>query len=140
MKTTITPYVLRFTFVTIVLTIAFRYFLSYGIENKMTVTVALSAILYAVCMFFFGWYFGKKSGEFLPIIDAGFRFHLMTYMVYNLISELWFVFGFNSHYEKISIIHATAIYWGVFLLLHFVFYLRARKNSFNGLDTNDLFE
>jgi hypothetical protein len=140
MKTSITPYILRFTFVATVLTIAFRYFLSYGIENKMTVTIALSAILYAICMFIFGWYFGKKSGEFLPIIDAGFRFHLTTYIVYNLISELWFVFGFNSHYEKIFIIHTTALYWGIFLLLHFMFCLWARKNSINGLDINDLLE
>lgn len=140
MKTIVTKYLLGFAFAITILTIIFRYFLSYGIENKMTSIIVLSAVIYSISMFMSGWYFGKKDGEYLPIFDVGFRFHLTTYIVHNLISELWFVFGFNSHYENVSIIHATAMYWGIFLVLHFVFYLWARKKSINGLNKDELFE
>jgi len=140
MKTLTTPYLLRFALVAIVLTIVFRYFLSYGIESRTTGVIVLSAIGYGVGMFFAGWHFGKKDGEFLPIADVGFRFHLTTYIVHNVLSELWFVAGFNSRYEKISTIHAITACWGVFLLLHLVFYLWARKRSIDGLRKEDLFE
>ncbi|MDO5607294.1 MAG: hypothetical protein Q4G08_02450, partial [Capnocytophaga sp.] len=83
---------LKFAFTAVVLTLLFRYFLSYGIENKSFVITVLSSTLYAVAMFAAGFYFGKKDREFLPIYDIGFRFHLVTYLIHNSISELWFVF------------------------------------------------
>ena len=81
---TITSFLLRFALTAIILTIIFRYFLSYGIENKSLIIIALSAILYGAAMFISGWYFGKKDGEYLPIYDVGFRFHFTTYLIYNL--------------------------------------------------------
>jgi len=137
---TITPFLLKFALTATVLAIIFRYSLSYGIENESTIIVVLSAILYGVAMFFSGWYFGKKDGEYLPIYDVGFRFHFTTYLIHNIISELWFLFGFNAIYEKAGIVHKTAIIWGVFLIVHFMFFLRARKNSINNLKKEDLFE
>ncbi len=137
---TITPFLLRFALTATVLTIIFRYSLSYGIENKSLIIITLSAILYGVAMFISGWYFGKKDSEYLPIYDVGFRFHFTTYLTHNLISLLWFVFGFNSQKEKIVTIYITAIIWGTLLLVHFIFFLWARKNSINNLNKEDLFE
>lgn len=137
---TITPFLLRFALTATLLTITFRYFLSYGIENKSSIIIALSAILYGVAMFISGWSFGKKDGEYLPIYDVGFRFHFTTYLIHNLISLLWFVLDFNSHYEKIQTVYTTVIIWGVFLIVHFFFFLWTRKNSINNLDKEDLFE
>lgn len=137
---TITPFLLRFALTATFFTIIFRYFLSYGIENKSSIIIASSAGLYGVAMFISGWYFGKKDGEYLPIYDVGFRFHFTTYLIHNLISILWFVFDFNSHYEKIQTVYSTVIIWGVILIVHFLFFLRARKNSINNLDKEDLFE
>ena len=137
---TVTSFLLRFALTASVLAIIFRFSLSYGVENKSSIIVALSAILYGVLMFFSGWYFGKKDGEYLPIYDVGFRFHFTTYLIHNTISELWFLFGFNAIQEKIGIVHTTAIIWGVFLIVHFVFFLLTRKNSINNLDKEDLFE
>jgi hypothetical protein len=137
---TITHFLLRFALTATALTIVFRYFLSYGIENKSSILIALSAILYGVAMFISGWLFGKKDEEYLPIYDVGFRFHFTTYLIHNLISLLWFGFGFNSHFEKIETIYTTAIIWGAFLIGHFLIFLWARKNSINNLDKEDLFE
>ena len=137
---TITPFLLKFALTATVLAIIFRYFLSYGIDNKTIIIIVLSSVIYGVSMFVSGWYFGKKDGDYLPIYDVGFRFHFTTYLIHNLVSELWFVFGFNSNYERIGVIHFTAIIWGIILLLHFLLFLKARKNSINNLDKAELFE
>jgi len=137
---TITPYLLRFALTITILTIIFRYFLSYGIENHSTLIIIISAVIYFISMFASGWYFGKKDGKHLPIFDVGFRFHLTTYLIHNGISLLWIGLGFGSKYEKLSLSIMVVVYWGFFLLLHFIFYLWARKNSINNLDKEDLFE
>ena len=86
------------------------------------------------------WYFGKKDREQLPIYDIGFRFHLTTYVVHNLISLAWFEFGFASTYERRSSIVMTAIIWGVFLFHHAVFIFWTRKKTIKGLDKENLFD
>ncbi|HPM09813.1 MAG TPA: hypothetical protein PK941_05130 [Paludibacter sp.] len=137
---TISPNLLKFAGTALLLTIIFRFFLSHGIDKDSMSIVILSAFLYGLAMFFSGWYFGKKDREYLPFYDVGFRFHLATYLSHNLISKLWFVFGFNSESEKISIIHITALIWGIILFFHFLFFLWTRKDAINDLDKDDLFE
>jgi len=136
----ITHHLIKFAIAAMVLTLLFRYSLSYGIETGSNLIVVLSAAIYAIGMFITGWTFGEKDSRYLPIYDVGFRFHLTTYIVHSIISELWFVSGFNSKYEDIAIIHTTAAIWGFFLLGHFVFFLRTRKNTINHLDKEDLFD
>ena len=99
---TITRSLQRFALTTTILTVVFRYFLSYGIESQSQLMMILSAILYGLSMFAAGWYFGVKDGEYLPIFDVGFRFHTTTYVIHNGISLLWIEMGFGSHYEKID--------------------------------------
>lgn len=137
---TITSPLLRFALTATLLTIVFRYFLSYGIENQSGIIITISAITYGLFMFVSGWYFGRKDVEYLPIYDVGFRFHLTTYLIHNGISLLWIGLGFGSKYENLNLSIMVAIYWGIFLLIHFVFFLWARKNSINNLDKEDIFE
>jgi|SaaInlStandDraft_1057018.scaffolds.fasta_scaffold18744_4 hypothetical protein len=140
MKSLITPNLIKFTLVTIILTILFRIGLSTSITNGMMIAVILSAIIYAISMWINGSYFGRKEYEYLPIYDIGFRFHLSTFIAHNLISLLWFVFGFESKYENINVIYITALIWSVLLIIHFVYYLSVRKSSIKNLDKEDLFE
>lgn len=137
---TITSYLLGFIVSVIILTILFRFFLSYSLANKEITVQVLSCVVYFIGMFSSGWYFGKKDGNYLPIYDVGFRFHLSTYLVFNLISELWYIFEFNSSYEKIKYIHLTAIIWGIFVLIHFFYYLWSRKQTIDNLEKSELFE
>ena len=137
---TITPYLLRFALTATILTIVFRYFLSYGIENQSGIIITISATIYGLLMFASGWYFGRKDEEYLPIYDVGFRFHLTTYLIHNGISLLWIGLGFGSKNENLNVSIMVAIYWGIFLLIHFAFFLWARKNSINNLDKEDIFE
>lgn len=136
----ITPYLLRFTITAAILTLVFRFTLSHGIENQMLILIGASSGIYGALMFVSGWIFGRKDSEYLPIFDIGFRFHLSTYIVHNLISLLWLGLGFGSQYESISITYMVAGYWGVSLIIHFIFYLIARKRSIDSLDKEDIFE
>ena len=72
MKTLITPNLLKFTLTTAILTIIFRIGLSTSITSKMIIAVVISALVYAIFMWFNGFYFGKKEYEYLPIYDIGF--------------------------------------------------------------------
>ncbi len=140
MKSLITPNLIKFTIATIILTIIFRIGLSTSITNKMTLAVIIFAIAYAILMWFNGSYFGRKENEYLPIYDIGFRFHLSTFLAHNVVSILWFVFGFESKYENIKVIYITALIWSVFLIIHFIYYLSVRKSSIRNLDKENLFE
>ncbi len=137
---TINQYLSKFAVTILILTVIFRYSLSALLSNKEFVLVFIPAILYFLAMFFSGWYFGKKDKDFLPIFDIGFRFHFVTYIIFTLVSEIWFLMGFASKYENIKTVHITAIIWGFFIVIHFIFYLTAKKNSINNLDKSDLFE
>lgn len=136
----ITPALVKFAITATLLAIIFRYALTHGIEMHSNLVITLAAASYAILMFLSGWRFGKKEGDYLPIYDVGFRFHLATYVIHNGISEGWFAFGFNARSENISVIHYTAIIWGVFLVCHFIFFLRTRKHAINYLGKEDLFD
>lgn len=140
MKTLITPNLINFTLTALFLTIIFRIGLSTSITDEMIVGVIISALAYAILMWFNGSYFGRKEYEYLPIYDIGFRFHLMTFIVHNGVSLLWFVFGFESKYENINVIFMTAIIWSIFLIIHLVYYISVRKATIKNLDKEDLFE
>lgn len=140
MKTLLTPNLLKFTLTTIILTILFRIGLSTALTNRMIIAVTACAIIYALLMFFSGSYFGRKDYEDLPIYDVSFRFHLSTFIAFNVVSILWFVFGFESIYENIDVLYITTSIWSVFLIIHFFYYLSVRKSSIKNLNKEDLFE
>lgn len=137
---TITHNLVKFAIAAIILAILFRFFLTYGIENRSNLIISFSALFYAIAMFMSGWIFGKKDQEYLPIYDVGFRFHLTTYLIHNSISELWFLFDFNSKDETITVVHLTTIIWSLFIIGHFILFLWTRKNAINSLDKKDLFD
>lgn len=136
----ITPFLLRYIIAATFLTVLFRFFLSYFLKVDDSLAVLLVAAGYGLSMFFSGFYFGKKDGTYLPIYDIGFRFHLATFVVHNVVSALWLLSGNASVKESINQLLVSAGIWGVFLLIHFIVYLRLRKHSIDDLDKSDLFE
>lgn len=120
--------------------IVFRYFLSLIVENRLfDLTWILSAI-YFVFNFLIGWYFGKRAYESLPLYNIGFRLHFVTYFLFNITALLWFWLGFHSQFESISFIYDIALIWGFFLVVHFIYFMVARKNTIKGLNKEELFE
>jgi hypothetical protein len=120
--------------------IAFHYGLSYSLESNYFDLVWILAIFYFFFNFLIGWHFGKKDYESIPLNDVGFRFHFVTYFLFNSISMLWFSLGLNSQYESLRVVYLIAIFWGIILIIHFILYLLERRKSINGLSKEDLFE
>jgi hypothetical protein len=131
---------IQFAVTATILTIFFRYALSFGIDKKSNLIVIISALTYGIAMYFSGKFFGKREKVRLPFYDVGFWSHLTTYLIYVVISEFWFVLNCNSKFEKITVIHLTAIIWGFFIIVHFLYFLASRKNAIRNLNKKDLFE
>ena len=140
MKTLITKNIVNFGITTFILTIIFRFVLSTSITNQNIGIIVFSTITYTILMYAFGHYFGKKEQEYLPINDAGFRSHLTCYIAHNIVSFLWFGFGFESELEKVEVVYITALVWGVFLFIHFFKYRSIKKFTIKNLNKNKLFE
>ena len=87
-----------------------------------------------------GWFYGKKDNETLPLFDIGFRFHFVTYLLFNIVAELWYHFGYPSQLESIKSIHQTAIFWGIGLFVHFIVYLIVRNRTISGIERSEIFE
>jgi hypothetical protein len=110
------------------------------LDAKLFWEVWIMATAYGLGAFFLGWYFGKKDGNDLPLYDIGFRFHFATYLICNVIGELWLLSDFHSKYENIFTVHLTALIWGAFLAIHFIFFLTSRKKAINGIKKTEIFE
>jgi hypothetical protein len=137
---TITKNLLAFSIGLVVLTIAFRFSLSTMLQNRLFGSVWIVATIYGILIFIIGWIFGRKDKMNLPLYDIGFRFHLVTYIICNLIAEVWYLIGLQSEYENIRTVHLTAIFWGIGLLIHFIIYLVTRKNAIKGIKKSEIFE
>ena len=131
---------LRFAGAIFILTILFRYGLSYSVSVKNNSLIIIIALVYAICMFTLGWIFGKKDYLDLPLYDIGFRFHATTYIICNSIAELWFLFGFSTGSENINSVHKTIIIWGILLIIHFIVFIVIRKNAIKGIKKTEIFE
>ena len=128
-----------FAVVATALTFAFRFALSAMLAKESDIYF-VPAIFYSLSMFAAGWYFGYKDGRDLPIYDVGFRFHLATYIQYFVATGVVFLLGYNAEVEKWENKLITALVWGFFLAVHFVFYLIYRKRTIDGLKKEDLFD
>jgi hypothetical protein len=137
---TITKNLIAFSIGLVVFTVAFRFSLSFMLQNRLFSNAWIVAITYGVLIFIIGWIFGKKDKINLPLYDIGFRFHLATYIICNLIAEIWYLMDLQSEYENIRAVHLTAIFWGIVLLIHFIIYLFTRKNAIKGLKKSEIFE
>jgi len=135
----ITKNLAYFAVIATALTLAFRFALS-AMLTKESDIYFVPAILYSLSMTAAGWYIGRKDGHDLPLYDVGFRFHFVTYVQYFAVTGIWFLLGYNAEVEKWENKLITALVWGFFLVIHFVFYLISRKRTIDGLKKEDLFD
>ena len=119
----------KFATMLMLLIFSFRCFFSYFIEVGLYSFAYIPAIICGLGMVANSFIYLINDSEYLPLYDTGFRFHFATYFIWNLVSELWFLIGFNSSFEKIYIVHKIVIIWGGLILIHFIYYQNARKKS-----------
>lgn len=120
--------------------IVFRFGLSHFLENRSYSYVWFLAALYFIYNFVIGWIFGKRDHESLPLFDMGFRFHFVSYLLFNGVSLAWFLLDLNSQSENIGVVYTTAIVWGFFVGGHYILYLFAQKHAIKGINKEEIFD
>jgi len=137
---TITKNLKIFSILFIFYTIIFRYFLSLSISNHYQTLMWTIAITYGIAIFITAFMLGKSEDVNIGVIYLGFKYHLMTYVIFNVIGLLWYLLGFASKYENFSHVLILVLAWGIGLLIHFLFSLLSSKNSIKGVPKEDIFE
>lgn len=99
-------------------------------------TIVCNSIL---CFDVFYWlHFGKKDVIENEINDIGFRWHFTTYLLYNGVKIVSYYVGLLNT-GSLKAIGFTALFWGIGLLIHFVFFVIAQRNSIKGYDKDEIF-
>lgn len=136
----LTPPLIKFGLTAILCTVGFRMALSSLLTTAQFNFIIPVAILFALLMFLVGRFFGKKDNAYLPIYDVGFRFHLITFLQYHIVSYIWFWYGTPSTMENIGFLNITLVIWGIFLVIHAFYYIEAKKNAIKSIHKDDLFD
>ena len=154
MKNFITKYLYSFSITAFILTLGFRilgsYFLSIdiNIENtweetpdseKFGWSIILN-IVYFTSMMFTGFFFGIKDHKTLPLIGIGFRYNLVSFFIFHIISLFWFISNLNSSFESIEELKYSSIIWGTSVLIHFYVFYKSKNKIINEINKEDLFD
>jgi hypothetical protein len=123
-----------------VYSVVFRYALSGVLDAEKFNLAYIAGIVYGILIFVTAWNLGKAHSVKKFIFDAGLGFNLTTYIIWGLVSELWFILGFNSRYETIKAVHYTLIIWGVFVIIHFIIYWRLKSRTIRGVLKSEIFD
>lgn len=128
----------QFAFFGLILTVIFRLVLSLCANVENEIIIPLCAIAYCGLMFFIGWHFGKKDVIENEINDIGFRWHFTTYLLCNGVNIVSYYVGLNT--ESLKTIGFTALFWGIAIFVHFVFFIVTQRKSIKGYDKDEIFE
>lgn len=120
------------------LTVLFRYALHLCIGMEGSFEATLCSIGYFCLMFLLGWYIGGKDEAENGIHDIGFRFHAITYLLSIGLGYASFYIGWNA--ENFKTTSFIGVCWGIGLLLHFIFFLIAQKETIKGYKKEELFQ
>ena len=124
-----------------VLTLLFRLGLSSLLTAEKYALIIAISVFYGVLMFLSGWITGHREGKENFRFDAGFRWNVVTFVMYHLVSLPWYWLGFNSDREDLrSGIYIAMVIWSFFLLLHLVLFLILRRRTIKGIHKSEIFE
>ena len=136
----ITKNLITYAALLFVYSLVFRYTLSSLLEAERFIPAMVTGVIYGILIFITAWILGKAHTIKKFVFDAGLGFNVTTYIIWGLVSEFWFIFGFNSKYESIISVHYALVIWGVFLLLHFFIYWRLRSKTIKGVLKSEIFD
>lgn len=121
-------------------TILFRIVLSNLVALEKYQLTIYTGIIYGIVIFISAWIFGKKDRLTLNLYDIGFRFHSTTYIICNLVGQIWVIFNLTAENESTKSINMMAIYWGLGLILHLIIFLLTRKHAIKGIKKSEIFD
>ncbi len=117
----------QFAFTAIILTSLFSYFLFTWIATAQYAKIWPMAIGYGVGMFAAGYFNGVKDPIRKTRQDIGFLYHLLTYIIVNIIQFIALVLILGWYEPALEGLFVQAVAWGIGLLIHYFFSRRSIK-------------
>lgn len=136
----ITKNLIAYAILLLIYSLIFRYTLSSVLEAEKFIPALIAGLIYGVVIFITAWKLGKAHTIKKFVFDAGLGFNITTYIIWGLVSELWFILELNSEYENIRSVHYALIIWGIFLIIHFLIYWRLRSRTIKGVLKSEIFD
>ena len=107
-----------------------------GLMHQEYGNIWFFSISFGVLLFISGFILGYKDPVRESRSDLGFKYHLTTFIIVNIIGISWLfaAMGFNAN----SLMNAAfqCLPWGLGLLIHYYF----SSKSIKGIDKKDLFD
>ena len=122
------------------LSLLFRVLLSYFIQSHQIVAVWVLAAGYALSFYFMSYLYAKKERKQHCIGDKGLRFHVTAYIVWNMLSYGWFLFGNPAEEESLSPIVIVTAFWALGLVAHFIGFMLNRDKLISGIPKTKIFD
>ena len=124
-----------FAVLTILLSLVFFKLLIDDLTIEAYGNLWIYALIYGIVMFLNGLYFGYNDPVRETRHDLGFQYHLITYIIVNVIGINWFIFKFADSGNAFFWIVIQCVPWGLGVLLHYYLSLRCIK----GMDKEEIF-
>ena len=121
-------------------TLGFFYLRTLFHANEQYTLLRVSAFLYGFAIFvtvLICMYYGRvfKGDRYYGLI-----YHLVSYLIVNLIWFIWIEAGLSTPHDSIWNVLSVMIAWGLGLLGHSIYYLVSRKNMIKGIPKDEVFE
>ncbi len=130
---------LRFSVTVAVATFLFQASISYATTAYLYTATWSLALLFFVVMFAAGWIFGSRDKDHLPLANIAIRFHVLTFLIYNGVTILWYALSSKLPDLSSSFFISVGL-WGVGLLLHIILFWTGAARRIRGLGSKDLFD
>ena len=118
---------LIYTLAALLMTIVLRSILSHIFINRNFIVINMWAFLYFALLILIGWRLGNPEEKQGGYFNSFFRYHLVTFLSWTVVSVLWFRLGYASEFEDFSHVTIPMLIWGGGIILHFLYLLVFRR-------------
>lgn len=125
---------LVFAIISVVLTFTFLHLLNNFIANQEWKSINVIALFFGGLMFLNGLLNGYFDTDSMQRIDLSFRYHLITFITFNVMHIIYVVMANSNFTFKHALL--STLFWGIGIIVH---YLYARK-TIKGYTAEELFD
>jgi len=94
------------------------------------------ALLFGVLLFAAGFLLGRRDLVRMSRSDLGFQYHLMTFIIVNLIGITWFFVSMGINKATLLNALCQCVPWGIGLLIHYYY----SSKTIKGMNKEELFD
>lgn len=125
-----------FSGLTLILSVAFFYNLVTKLQALDFSKIWLIALIFGVFLFASGLILGYKDSMRDSRADLGFQYHLMTFIIVNIVGIPWLLVAFGTDSSNLINIAYQCVPWGIGLATHYYF----STKSIKGVSKEEIFD